>query len=142
VISRPFSKASVAGLAYFGIIFPIAFALGTLRVLVLIPRLGELVALFVELPILLIISWVVCRRLIERIDVPPTLSERFVMGATAFAVLMLAEICGATFGFGRSLSEHFEQYWSLSGMLGLAGQIVFALIPIIQSASSVPRSAM
>ncbi|MBX9778029.1 MAG: hypothetical protein K2Y71_26910 [Xanthobacteraceae bacterium] len=126
------ARAAWAGLACFGIVFVAGFALGTLRVLVLAPRFGVNAAVLVELPIILALSWAACRWLIKRFDVPPVLTARLVMGGLAFAVLMFAEIGVSVLGFRRTLSAHLEQYRQMHALIGLAGQIVFAMLPIIQ----------
>lgn len=125
-------RASRAGMAYFGIVFAVGFLLGTLRVLVLVPRLGETVAVITELPLMLIVSWLACRWLVARLDVAPVLAARAVMGAVAFALLMLGELAVAVLGFGRSLAEHLAHYREASASLGLAGQVGFALFPSLQ----------
>jgi len=131
--NRPLVRAAIAGLTYFGAVFAAGFALGTLRVLVLMPRLGEALAVGLELPIMLALSWFACRWLVARFGVPEMLIARLVMGTLAFAILMLAELGVSTLAFGRSVSAHLDHYRELSAMLGLAGQIAFAMFPIIQS---------
>ena len=42
------NRALTAGLAYFVLVFALAFAMGVLRVLVLVPRLGEVAAVLIE----------------------------------------------------------------------------------------------
>lgn len=129
---RSSTRAAGAGLAYFGVVFAAGFALGTLRVLVLIPRLGEASAVLIELPVILALSWAACRWLVERFEVPGTLSARLTMGWLAFAVLMLAELGVSAYGFGRTPAAHLEQYRHLPALIGLAGQFVFAMLPTIQ----------
>lgn len=125
-------RASRAGMAYFGIVFAVGFLLGTLRVLALVPRLGETAAVITELPLMLIVSWLACRWVVARIDLAPVLKARAVMGAVAFALLMLGELAVAVLGFGRSLAEHVSHYREASAILGLAGQVGFALFPSLQ----------
>lgn len=125
-------RAALAGLAYVAIAFVAGVALGTLRVLILIPQLGENLAVLLELPMILAISWVACRQLIARFEVLPALSARLIMGGTAFALLMAAEAGVSVLGFGRTIHEHFAAYLSLPAQLGLAGQVAFALFPEIQ----------
>jgi hypothetical protein len=134
-------RAALAGLAYFGVVFATGFGLGTIRVLVLAPTLGEIAAVLIELPIILVVSWVACRWLITRFDVQNLVSARLVMGGIALAVLLFAEIGVSVFGFGRSLSAHLEQYRQLPVLIGLAGQVAFASFPIIQRMSGVDRRA-
>ena len=79
-----------AGAAYFAVVFAAGFVLGTVRVLLLIPRLGALTSVLLELPLMLAISWMACGWALRRFRVPPRIPPRLTMGATAFALLMLA----------------------------------------------------
>ena len=124
--------AANAGLAYFGVVFAVGFALGILRVFFVTPRLGETVAVVFELPLILALSWLACRWLITRLDVSPRVTARLIMGGLAFAILMAAEFGISKFAFGRALADHLEHYRELPALLGLAGQIAFAVFPIIQ----------
>jgi hypothetical protein len=124
--------AANAGLAYFGVVFAIGFALGVLRVFFMTPRLGEVVAVLFELPVMVALSWLACRWLITHLDVSPKVTARLIMGGLAFAILMAAEFAISTFAFGRSFSDHLDHYRELPALLGLAGQIAFALFPMIQ----------
>ena len=133
-------RDAMAGLAYFAVAFAAGFALGTVRVLVLIPRFGNPVAAVVlELPVMLTVCWVACRWLIARFDVPASFSPRLVMGGVAFATLMIAELGVSFFGFGRTPFAHLEQYRQLPALLGLAGQIAFAGFLIMQSAPRIRK---
>ncbi|MEO1252170.1 MAG: hypothetical protein AAFW81_07485 [Pseudomonadota bacterium] len=121
-----------AGAAYFAAVFAIGFALGTLRVFVLAPTFGEAGALMIELPVILFASWVACAAIIIWLAVPAAIGARALMGAVAFALLIAAEFALAIFGFGRSAAEEFARYATLLGAVGLAGQVLFALFPVIQ----------
>jgi len=136
MVDRSVPCAPVAGLAYFALVFAAGFALGTLRVLVLIPQIGEISAVLLELPLLLALAWVACRWLVRRLDVPAALSARSLMGGLAFAMLMIAELGVSILGFGRTFSSHLERFRQLPELLGLAAQMVFAALPIIQSRCS------
>lgn len=121
-----------AGSAYFGIIFAVGFILGTIRVLVLVPRLGELIGGLIELPIILTASWIICSWSIMRFSVPRIWQSRLTMGIAAFVLLMIAEVFLSILLFGNSINDHFNHYLKLNGILGLIGQIVFAALPVIQ----------
>jgi hypothetical protein len=54
-------QATKAGALYAIVVFSIGFILGTIRILLLAPRLGETAAVIVEVPIILAASWPVCR---------------------------------------------------------------------------------
>ncbi len=126
------TRAVLAGLYYFAIIFVAGFALGTARVLVLVPRFGESSAVLIELPVMLAVSWLACRWTITRLKVPTTLDARLLMGGLAFAVLMVAEAGISVLAFGRTLADHLDACRQTPGLLGLAAQIAFAAFPMVQ----------
>lgn len=125
-------SALKSGSVYFLLVYVAGFLLGTLRVLTLAPMLGEMVATLIELPVILLFSWLACRLLIGLFSVPATLIARITMGATALVLLLAAEIPISIFLLDRSIHEHFAIYQTAQGLFGLAGQIVFALFPIVQ----------
>lgn len=124
-------RAFEAGVAYFAIVFAAGFALGTVRVLLLVPQVGELAAALLELPIMLGISWYVCDKLIVRYQVPARIPPRLTMGAIGFGLLMLAELVFSLTLFGRSISDFAEALVTPHGSIGLGGQVVFGLMPVI-----------
>jgi len=126
-------RAAAAGAAYFLILFLAGFMLGTLRVLVIAPRLGDVLAVLLELPLMLAASWLVCRSLIRRMAVPADSVSRLLMGLTGFVLLMLAEVALSLFGFGRSLGMQLAALNQPAGLIGLAGQIAFGAIPLLQA---------
>jgi hypothetical protein len=80
-----------AAIGYFAVVFGMGFLLGTLRVLLIAPRLGEELAVVVELPVMLTVSWLACGRIIDWLSVPAVLAQRFAMGGLAFVLWMAAE---------------------------------------------------
>ena len=125
-------KAVVAGILYFAVVFAFAFAIGTVRVLLVAPRLGETLAVLLELPVVLWASWACCGALVTRLAVSPRPGDRVMMGGVAFVVLQAAEALVAIFVFGRSPTVYLAAFTTLAGQLGLAGQIGFALIPLVR----------
>jgi len=123
--------------AYVASVFAAGFVLGVLRTLVLVPLLGELAAVVIELPVILTIAWLVCTRILRRWPLSP--HSALGMGTIAFLLLMAAEAGLSTLLAGRSLAEHLALYSQLPHQLGLAGQLAFALFPWIQARSSQAR---
>ncbi len=121
-----------AGFVYFAVVFAAGFVLGTVRVLLLTPMLGKTGAVLTELPVILVISWLVCRWLVAKGPVPATLPARLAMGIVAFALLMAAEAGLAIFVFGQDVTGYLRSYQTMHAMLGLAGQLAFALFPLVQ----------
>jgi hypothetical protein len=116
-----------AGLVYPILVFFTGFVFGTIRVLLLVPHLGETAAV----SFILTASWFVCRWCVDRLDVPRRVSARIAMGVIAFVVLMLAELGLSVFAFRRAVAEFAAPYASLPGLIGLAAQIVFAAFPVV-----------
>ncbi len=120
-----------AGLVYFLLVFAAGFVFGALRVTFVAPALGPFLAVLLELPLMLALSWFVCRAVIRRCAVPRDVSARALMGAVAFALLIAAELALAVFGFGATLSNALAAWRTPAGALGLAGQAVFAAFPLL-----------
>ncbi len=125
-------RAAFAGLLYFAIVFAIGFVLGSIRVLLVAPVLGELGAVLLELPVILLACWLAAGRLVRWLD-PPSASAALVMGAIAFSCLMIAEFTLAGLAFDRSITDQVGRWGTLEGALGLGGQLLFALLPWMQS---------
>lgn len=121
-----------AGITYFAIVYAAGFILGTIRVFFVIPRLGEFSSVIIELPIMLAVSWMICGLLLTRFSVPNRWRSRLTMAIIAFALLMIAETILSLLLVGKSIGEHLVAYASPQGALGLAGQLVFAALPIIK----------
>ncbi len=122
----------IAGVAYFVSVFAAGFVLGTVRVLVLEPRVGPLTAVLVETPLMLAVSWLLCGYWIKRFAVPAGAASRLLMGGLAFALLIVAETLLGVFGFGRSLTVVLAGYKTAPGAVGLAAQALFGLFPLIR----------
>jgi hypothetical protein len=60
--------ATQAGVAYTAGVFVVAFALGTIRVMFVAPRVGNLLAVLLEAPIVLAVSWPISMWCARRFD--------------------------------------------------------------------------
>ena len=120
-----------AGLVYFALIFAAGFLLGTLRVFVVLPHLGPTIAVLIELPVILAICWFAAKWIIEKLAVPAVAADRLLMGAIAFVLLMLAETVLAAAGVGQMLVGDLTILATPQGVIGLAGQMFFALFPYL-----------
>jgi hypothetical protein len=118
-----------AGFRYFLVAFAAGILLGTLRVLVLAPAFGPAAAVLIELPVILGIAWIACRPLARRL--PATAGARLAMGGVAFVLLMTAEgVLGSA--LGRPLAIQVREMGTAAGLLGLAGQVAYALLPVLR----------
>jgi hypothetical protein len=119
-------RALGAGAAYFGLVFAAGVLLGTLRVALLAPALGETAAVALELPAMLGLAWFAARWLVRRWRVAVAPAARLAMGGTGFVLLLAAEA-----GLGAALGRPAVPA-TAAGLLGLAGQVAFALLPLAQ----------
>ena len=125
--------ASWAGFAYTLGVFVFAFAVGTIRVTLVAPRLGTLLAVIIAAPIVLAVSWRVSLWCTQGFNVSRDARARILMGAAAFAILMLLELGFSVLVFGETVSHYLGKYTSTTGVIGLAMQVCFAMLPWIQS---------
>jgi len=124
------SYPAKTGAVYFALIFGLGFVLGTIRVLWLVAITGETFAVLAEQPIMLLASWFAARWLVRRHGLV-TMRSRCVMGITAFTLLMLAEVTLASAFFGQSPAGWLNSIFAMPGLIGLGGQILFALMPLM-----------
>ncbi|WP_147291745.1 hypothetical protein [Sphingorhabdus pulchriflava] len=124
------TKAIRAGLAYFALVFAVAFLLGTVRTLWIAPALGATNAVLVELPVMLAVSWFIARWLVPR-EAINSAAEQLTMGVTAFATLMFAERGLAVLLLDQSADLWFRELFGIPGILGLLGQIGFGAMPLL-----------
>lgn len=125
-------RGAAAGALYGAAVFGLGFVLGTVRVLWLVPRLGELAATLVELPVMLAASWWLCGRLIRRFSLPPAPVPRLAMGMTALALLLGAEAGLGLTLMGRSMVEQLAAWTAPAALIGLGGQLLFGLMPLVR----------
>jgi hypothetical protein len=132
-LARPGSPI-MAGAAYFAIVFASGFVLGTVRTLVVLDRPGggRLLGVLIELPVMLVVSWWACCYLVRRMSVGRAARPRLVMGGVAFTLLMGAELLVGMLLFGRTIQEHFALYRDASYAIGLAAQLTFGLMPLLE----------
>ena len=121
-----------AGVAYFALVFAAGFGLGIIRALLLVAALGAAPAVAIELPVMLVFAWIACGWLVRRFAVPAIPGARLAMGAAAFALLMAAEAALAVLGFGQSPEAYLAGLATPAGLLGLAGQVAFGLMPLVR----------
>lgn len=121
-------RVGQAAVIYWGIVFALGFVLGTVRVLWVIPRVGLLPATVLELPIILTASWFAAGWIVRRFAIGGQ-REALILGGLAFVLLMAAECALAAVLAGESPAQWLAGLRQPHALLGLAGQMVFALMP-------------
>ena len=121
--------ALLLGLVYFAGVFTFAFGMGVVRTLIVAPRLGPAVAVLLEIPVLILVSWLAARGLLRNRRL--TVGEGAVMGATAFVLTMASEAALAGVLRGQAVSEWATSLITPLGLVGLIGQLMFGAMPVL-----------
>ena len=124
-------RTLAAATAYVAIVFSVAFVMGVVRTLLISPVTGEVPAVLIETPVILLVSWFAAGWSIRRFSVAAKTAERLTMGFAGFALLMAIETAMSLFLFARPLAEQAEAYATPAGAIGLLAQVAFAFIPLL-----------
>lgn len=120
-----------AGALYFALVFGAGFALGTLRVMLVVPRLGARAGELIEAPLMLAVTFLAARWTVRRRAVPPAWIHRLGMGAVALGLLLAAEFTLVLGLRGLSLREYFATLDPVAGTVYYVLLGVFALMPVL-----------
>ncbi len=80
-----------AGVLYFALVFGAGFALGTIRTLWVVPKVGTRRAELIEAPLMFVATIVAARWIVLRFAIQSLPSVRLGMGGIALAFLLAAE---------------------------------------------------
>lgn len=125
------TRALLAAMVYFLLVFAAGFALGAVRVMLVVPRLGVFAATLIEIPMVLAVAFLACRWLIDHWQVPPQPALRWAMAAWFLALLALGEWQLGILLFDRSAAQQWAMLASPAGLAGLSAQLLAALLPVI-----------
>jgi hypothetical protein len=118
-----------AALAYFALVFATGFVLGTVRVLWLLPRLGERWAELAELPVMLAASALAARWVVDRFALVPA-ERRLATGLIAFVLLVGFELTVVLAMRGLTLVDYLASRDPVSGTAYVAALAIFAMLPL------------
>lgn len=118
-----------AGAAYFALVFGTGFALGTIRTLWIVPRLGIRTAELMEAPFMLVAIKLAGGWIGRRSSLGKGSANQVAVGVFALALLLAAEIIMGIAVQGLSLIEVFTKHDPVSGSIYYALLGVFAAMP-------------
>ena len=133
------ATALKAGIAYFAIVFGAGFALGTIRVVLLVPMLGSRVAELVELPVMLMVVFLAARWLTRRFAVPPDTKSRILMGAVALVLALTLDFTVVLKLRDMTLQQYVDTFDPVAGGAYYAALLVMALMPWLLVRGHGPR---
>lgn len=123
-------RALIAGTAFFLALFALGFVLGTIRVVFVAPRFGQLAATFAEVPLMVIAAFFACRWAVRHWQVPRTVAIRWAMVLWFLALLFTFETLLGAALFGRTGADQWAALATPAGLLGVSAQIISALFPV------------
>jgi hypothetical protein len=123
-------RAIIAATVYFLALFALGFFLGTIRVIIVAPRIGVLAATFAEVPVMLTAAYFTCRWTLRHWRVPHTPAIRWAMMLWFLLLLFLCETALGAMLFGRTMAEQWAALATPAGVLGLSAQTIAALLPV------------
>ncbi len=120
-----------AAVLYFLLVFGAGFVLGTLRILLVVPLLGERTAELLEMPLMLGVIIAAARWLVlHRLD-DGRLSSALSVGCIAMGFVLLADLAVGMWLRGLSVMEVFLNRDPVSGAAYYAALLFFAIMPTI-----------
>jgi hypothetical protein len=120
---------------YFLLVFGAGFVLGTVRVLVLVPLLGERAAELMEMPLMLGIIAASARWIVRHGLVQDRRSSALVVGFIALGMVLIADLAVGMWLRGLSATEVFLDRDPVSGAAYYASLLLFAAMPAIMTRS-------
>ena len=122
------ARAVRAGVVYFLVVFGFGFVFGVVRVLLLVPRVGERAAELIEMPLMLAVIVLAARWLVRRAPTMPV-GAFLVVGWLALGLLIAAELTLAWLMSGLDPLAWATSRDPVSGTAYAVSLLVFALAP-------------
>jgi hypothetical protein len=120
-----------AGVLYFAVVFAAGFALGTIRVLWIAPRLGARTAELMEAPVMLGVSLLAARWVVRRLELPRSAAMRLGAGVLALGLLLLTEFGVALPLRCLTIGQYFATLDPVAGTVYFMALAVFAVMPLL-----------
>lgn len=115
---------------YVSAVFATGFAFGVLRQVWLAPWLGRSTAIYIELPLMLLVSFAVALVVTAR-SPTPTPREALHIGAIAFGLLLIAEALVGLLLRGLSWADYWAHFETPEGAASLAAYVLFGFAPLL-----------
>lgn len=121
----------INSLIYFTIVFLVGFILGTLRVLFLVPALGDRYAELIEMPFMLTAIYYSARYIVDRYSAIKTLSDFIYLGILALLMLLLFEFTIVLGVRGMTIDQYISSRDPISGTVYVLSLFIFMIMPFV-----------
>lgn len=117
-------------LVYFAAVFATGFVFGVVREVWLVAAVGRSTAVYLELPLMLIVSFTVARAVVRRTH-GSIRSDTARIGLLALVLLLVAEAVVGLMVRRMSWAEYMAHFGTGEGAASLAAYVMFGLMPLI-----------
>lgn len=128
---KPPGRVFSAALIYFGIVFGTGFILGPIRVLLLVPRVGERWAELLEAPVMLVAIVLVARWTSRKFELRGSSGKSLAVGLLALFFVLILELGLVLKLRGLTISEYWQTRDPISGTVYYVTLGLFALMPLV-----------
>lgn len=126
-------QALVPGILYFLLVFGAGFVLGTVRVLLIVPQVGDRIAELLEMPLMLIVTVLAARWITQRFPEPRHHTARLAIGGIALGLMLAGELAVGIGLRGMTAAEVMLNRDPVSGTAYYASLLLFATMPWLVS---------
>jgi hypothetical protein len=119
-----------AAALYFLLVFATGFVLGPIRILLIVPRIGERWAELMEMPLMFVAIILAARYTVRRFRLSATGYVRLTAGLLALSFMLLAELSVVLRLRGLDMAGYLAGRDPVSGAAYLLMLGVFALMPV------------
>lgn len=126
----PTMRILKAGFLYVALVFSAGFALGTIRTLWVVPRLGTRLAELIEAPLMIGISTIAARFVALRLSMPRRVRERLAFGIVSLALMLAVEFAFVLRLRGLSLHDYVTNFDPVAGTAYYLALLLFAVMPV------------
>lgn len=103
--------------------------LGTLRVLLLAPAVGEHSAELMEMPVMVLVCFLAARFVIKKGRVRIAAKQALLIGVLALVYLLVVELSLVLWLRGISIADYLGSKKSMAGMAYLVSLLLYTLLP-------------
>lgn len=124
-------KIFTLSLKYFAIVFITGFVLGTVRVLFVLDLLGERCAELIEMPIMIAVTVLAAKYLVNKYKPYLSLRSSFAMGMIALIILLTFEFTLVLALRNMSVHEYIASRDPVSGSAYVISLVLYAVMPML-----------
>jgi predicted membrane-bound spermidine synthase len=125
------NKTFKYALIYFAMVFAVGFVLGAIRVLYVVPLMGEDQAELLEAPLMVLVCYLSARYLVGLVGEELTVGHMLQIGLLALGLLLAIECTLVLTLRGMSVAEYVAAKQNLAGLAYLISLVLFALFPYL-----------